>query len=116
MADEYGELNNMDKKTTAELIACLENIAVGLDTDAILEDGIAAMLSKKHGAQIREAKDRLAELEALEKPEWFFRWASRAMASGDFKGAVETIFYHPGNPYQKNNPWAKQALQPKEAK
>lgn len=56
---------------------------------------------------IKEPSDRLTELEALEKPEWFFRWASRAMASGDFKGAVETIFYHPANPYQKNNPWAQ---------
>jgi hypothetical protein len=42
-----------------------------------------------------------------EKPEWFFRWAARAMAGHTpYENAISTIFNHPGNPYAENNPWA----------
>jgi hypothetical protein len=37
--------------------------------------------------------------------EWFFRWASRAVADGRYEEAINVIFNHPANPYYDNNPW-----------
>lgn len=57
-----------------------------------------------HAATIRAI---LTEPSAeTQEPEWFYRWASRAMGGNcTAQEAIGVIFHCPNNPYKDKNPW-----------
>lgn len=105
------KLDASNYRQAASLMADYEEVLA--DKRRLAREIDVALNGEEGAAKQPGLADILSQIRTMEKPEWFFRWAARAMASGDFKGAVEVIFFHPGNPYQKQNPWAEKPINSK---